>query len=64
MMRPCPHCGSEEVELLGMELEYWVGCLNCHAAGPLCRTKEEAEQKWCAKYAIKNKDELGLVHND
>lgn len=49
MMRPCPHCGSEEVELLGMELEYWVGCLNCHAAGPLCRTKEEAEQKWCAK---------------
>jgi len=52
MMRPCPHCGSEEVELLGMELEYWVGCLNCHAAGPLCRTKEEAEQRWCAK----NKD--------
>jgi Lar family restriction alleviation protein len=45
-MKPCPFCGYEDVDMIGSDLEYWVSCPQCQAAGPFGRTEITAEQRW------------------
>jgi Lar family restriction alleviation protein len=55
VLRPCPHCGSLELQLDRPVTErgtvdetnwYAVRCTQCHAVGPLAREIEDAGYAW------------------
>lgn len=37
-LRPCPFCGSEDVDLLNREYKSYAKCWNCRAEGPIVET--------------------------
>jgi len=47
MIKPCPFCGANG-SIGGDSHFYWVFCFDeeCDACGPICKTEEEAIQKW------------------
>lgn len=45
-LKPCPFCGSNNVQLVIQEASRWVECLNCETQGPLAKTKNWATRKW------------------
>lgn len=53
-LKPCPFCGSKNVEVRNWPTgwgcydrwKYAVGCLNCQADGPLVRFAVIAALKW------------------
>ena len=47
-MKPCPFCGSEDVELhgAGPEGPQWIACDDCDASGPVAHSKEAALTVW------------------
>ncbi len=42
-LKPCPFCGSDDVELHG---DAWVTCEDCGAETIYCETPEEAIGHW------------------
>lgn len=43
----CPFCGVDGDNVNCYKVDrYWVHCLNCHAAGPIRDTEEEAVGMW------------------
>lgn len=54
--KPCPFCGNKEfsgekrIQLISYEgfrnPKYIVNCFKCEASGPVCKTPEEAWEKW------------------
>ena len=44
-LRPCPFCGSTELEIEEVDPEvYAVGCNSCGAMGPAVRNSKDAER--------------------
>ena len=33
-LKPCPFCGSDRVEVRGLDDLRWVDCMHCGATGP------------------------------
>lgn len=47
--RKCPYCGKcEIVHESGGSQTHNMMCINCHARGPVCDTKDEAIARWNA----------------
>lgn len=46
-LKPCPFCGSEDVQLTGTDLTGWyVICWDCGGRGGLAHRQEKAIEKW------------------
>ena len=45
-LKPCPFCGSDDIELSTGLAEYWAFCHDCTATTSMERTQEEAIQVW------------------
>lgn len=46
--RPCPFCGSENIELSGCR-KFWMECLQCGGEGPIHNSQQEAIDAWNGK---------------
>ena len=44
--KPCPFCGSEDVEICQIHELYAVFCYSCHAKSCECSTVEKAVEAW------------------
>lgn len=47
-LKPCPFCGSEEIEIIGVgrDWEYTVKCNSCNAGTDYFINKKEAKEAW------------------
>ena len=45
-IKPCPFCGSEDVEVFPNYGRYFAACCDCGSEGPNKERKEEAIRKW------------------
>lgn len=45
-LKPCPFCGSKDLELLGHFSIRWVACNSCYAESGSYDTDEEAIEAW------------------
>ena len=45
-IKPCPFCGSEDVEVFPNYGHYFAACCDCGSEGPNKERKEEAIRKW------------------
>lgn len=45
-LKPCPFCGSCEIEILGANRAYCAHCAECGAVLPVSRTKKQAADAW------------------
>ena len=45
-LKPCPFCGSCEIEILGANRAYCTHCAECGAVLPVSRTKKQAADAW------------------
>ena len=45
-IKPCPFCGSEDVEVFSNYGRYFVTCCDCGSEGPNKEGKEEAIKGW------------------
>ncbi len=45
-LKPCPFCGSKEVEMQGNSHHSWVVCDNCSTEGPVAPSQDEAVERW------------------
>lgn len=46
VLKPCPFCGNEEVEMLECVGTSIMCCPKCYTTGPEGNTVEEAIEKW------------------
>ena len=55
-LKPCPFCGSADVEVTTCELvddiRYWVICNNCCASSDITYEKEKAIEKWDERVGV------------
>ena len=49
-LRPCPFCGSKDLEYLGNIFESAIHCESCEIRTPWFNSEEEAAQYWNGKY--------------
>ena len=45
-LKPCPFCGSVDVELLNVIPGHCVTCFRCHASGPSRREVTDTHAAW------------------
>lgn len=45
-LKPCPFCGSCEIEILGANREYCAHCADCGAALPVSRSRKQTADAW------------------
>lgn len=54
--RPCPFCGSVELEIYRREV-YFVHCCECYVDGPASATSEnDAKEKWNRRYTVDHEE--------
>lgn len=46
VLKPCPFCGNEEVEMLECVGTFIVCCPKCYATGPEGTTENQTIKKW------------------
>lgn len=51
-LKPCPFCGSDDVEALDMEGKHYVACYDCALEGPFHDSRAEAVAAWNRRAAI------------
>lgn len=44
-LKPCPFCGSEDVEVIG-KYNFFVSCNYCNSDSGVYETKRKAENAW------------------
>jgi Lar family restriction alleviation protein len=51
ILESCPFCGSQHVESSEVDINGWmVECMDCHATGPIGRTKALSVTAWCRRH--------------
>lgn len=45
-LKPCPFCGSENIELVAGDAWPWVRCRSCLASSAMEDAEEDAIEKW------------------
>lgn len=52
-LKPCPFCGSDDLEINGSPAMFWVTCNKCNCEGPyftnrgeVMRSKNKAAEWW------------------
>ena len=58
-LKPCPFCGSEDVERNGRTIIY-VACRTCKTDGPIATTRKKAIELWNTRKTEEQKDEKNL----
>jgi hypothetical protein len=50
-MKECPFCDAsgDNVQIMGSDDWFWVGCLQCQCAGPSSDTEDKAVGLWEAR---------------
>ena len=44
--KPCPFCGSTNIDRLAAGMVYWLYCRDCKGAGPSAIGKADAVEAW------------------
>lgn len=45
-LKPCPFCGSSDLELFNDEEQVMIRCRDCDARGPSCNLDRKAQVEW------------------
>lgn len=45
-LKPCPHCGSENIRVASTRAMYVIACYDCSMAGPCSDAQEAAIAAW------------------
>lgn len=45
-LKPCPFCGSENIEKRGHDINYYIECAGCRATTSICTSRDESIRAW------------------
>ena len=51
-LKPCPFCGSDDVEALDMEGKHYVVCYDCALEGPFHKSRAAVIAAWNTRAAL------------